>query len=458
MKQAILIFFGIIILNLANSQDFITSVSPNSATVGDIGVSVDISLNPDMAPPSEVNPTSASIGSVNGTSVTRVGNVVSAVFDFSSESPGSKDVVVVFPGPGGASVEMSLSSGFMLNPSGSGSIVYVNANNTSGPWDGNSWATAYNNLQDGINATSYGEVWVAAGTYFSSITNNREESLQMKDFVNIYGGFNGTESLISERDWINNITIISGDIGVSSDNTDNAYHVVRAANNCTLDGFTISHGNANGELLNRLGGAIYFDTNSPTIENCTFTNNYAEDGGALYIFDDSQPSIINCNFSENSALLGGAVICRVGGAANFSNCNFSNNFSEWRGGAVMIDYGAYEASPVILSDCTFSNNSTNGNGGGIYTDDLASQYQGTYITIENCSFTGNTATYRGGGISNFNENNFLTITNCNFSGNSAGMGGNAIANDYKVNATITGGSFDSGQDVDSDSSCNVTIN
>lgn len=457
MKQLFIFFFSVLLMEFSLAQDFITGVDPNSATVGDVGVTVDITLNSTMAPPSAVNPSSASIGGVTGTSLSRSGNIVTAVFDFSTEPAGSKDVVVIFPGPTG-DLEMLLSGGFMLLPSGSGTIVYVDVDNTSGPWDGTSWATAYSTLQEGIDAAGYGDVWVAEGTYYTSQTVNRETSVQLGDFVNVYGGFAGTETDISERNWETNVTIISGDIGVAEDISDNAYHVIQAAGNCILDGFTITGGNANGELLNRLGGAMYFDTQSPTVQNCKFVNNHAEDGGALYIFDDSQPQIIDCEFNNNSALLGGAIVCRVGGAATISGCAFNSNFSEWRGGAIMIDYGAYEASPVVIDDCTFSNNSTNGNGGGIYTDDLASQYQGTYITIQNCSFNSNTAVYRGGGVSNFNENNFITMTNCNFTGNTAGMGGNAIANDYKVTITVTGGTFDTGQDIDSDTSCSVTIN
>lgn len=44
--------------------------------------------------------------------------------------------------------------------------------------------------------------------------------------VSIWGGFIGTETNISERDVDANPSILSGNIGLSNDNTDNCYHVV----------------------------------------------------------------------------------------------------------------------------------------------------------------------------------------------------------------------------------------
>ena len=44
--------------------------------------------------------------------------------------------------------------------------------------------------------------------------------------VTVLGGFSGSEINSSDRDFFQNETILSGDIGVSDDSTDNSFHVV----------------------------------------------------------------------------------------------------------------------------------------------------------------------------------------------------------------------------------------
>jgi hypothetical protein len=48
--------------------------------------------------------------------------------------------------------------------------------------------------------------------------------------VDVYGGFDpgSGDDTWAERDWVNNETILSGDVGTVDVNTDNSYHVVSA--------------------------------------------------------------------------------------------------------------------------------------------------------------------------------------------------------------------------------------
>ena len=77
---------------------------------------------------------------------------------------------------------------------------------------------------------------------------DRTVSFVLRPDVWVYGGFAGTELLLEQRDWVANLTTLSGDIGVAGDHTDNTHHVVVAADNSRLDGFTITGGYSQGAV------------------------------------------------------------------------------------------------------------------------------------------------------------------------------------------------------------------
>src|SRR5690606_26176571 len=105
-----------------------------------------------------------------------------------------------------------------------------------GTKDGSNWANASNDLQamiDLANTDGGGQVWVSSGTYIptalpgaDTAPTAREYAFVLKKGVEVYGGFNGTESLLADRDYANNVTILSGDAGIPNNVTDNLYHVV----------------------------------------------------------------------------------------------------------------------------------------------------------------------------------------------------------------------------------------
>jgi hypothetical protein len=163
-------------------------------------------------------------------------------------------------------------------------IIYVN-HAATGKQNGLAWETAYTDLQAALaTAKSGNEIWVATGTYTPTSTSDRTISFTLKSDVAIYGGFAGTETIRSERDWRTNETILSGDIGVKDDASDNSYHVVyNSAVNETaiLDGFTITGGNADGSSPDNDGGGMYNKNNSdPILKNITFKANAASNYGA----------------------------------------------------------------------------------------------------------------------------------------------------------------------------------
>lgn len=188
-------------------------------------------------------------------------------------------------------------------------IVYVDINAT-GANDGTSWADAFTNLMHAtINANHLSEIWVAAGTYKPSNTGNR--FLSFNPIAEMYGGFIGTETQLSQRDWSANPTILSGDVGIIGDETDNSYTVLmpRGSDNIVIDGFTISGGYSSGTISDeRYGAAIYIlnGVTPVTIRNCIIKNNWATATAGIYcrmpVFGETKNvTIENTHINNNKA-------------------------------------------------------------------------------------------------------------------------------------------------------------
>ncbi len=100
------------------------------------------------------------------------------------------------------------------------------------------WDNAYIDLQDALdeaaalaNQGSSVEVWVAAGTYKPDRgTGDRHLSFELHKNVELYGGFSGWETFRDQRDFVNNETILSGDL--SDDDNPNGTNDGGASNCC----------------------------------------------------------------------------------------------------------------------------------------------------------------------------------------------------------------------------------
>lgn len=263
------------------------------------------------------------------------------------------------------------------------------------------WLSASNDIQAMINQSLPGdEIWIAAGTYKPTAGSDRNISFTLRNGVHLYGGFNGTENFFSQRNVTANPTILSGDIDPNGDN--DSYHVVignvAAIGTTIFDGFTITGGNANGnlqfpiEMQYYLGGGMYLTGLSPIIRNCTFTQNKADFGGALvlnFVSSEVLPIntvIENCKFSNNAAnFSGGAYLNFNIPNVTFTRCHFYNNQAGQSGGAAFS-----QTLDGIYDNCFFYNNNAQ-RGGAIYSSDGSESYN-------NCVFWGNDASQTGGAM------------------------------------------------------------
>jgi hypothetical protein len=123
------------------------------------------------------------------------------------------------------------------------------------------------------------EVWVAAGVYTPTDVLDIDASFVLPQEIALYGGFAGDESSREERDWQIHETILSGELGDPGDPEDNVRHVVLAADDARLDGFTVSGGYARGDFMQRNGAGVLGTLGDFTVANCVITDNLTGIGG-----------------------------------------------------------------------------------------------------------------------------------------------------------------------------------
>lgn len=254
------------------------------------------------------------------------------------------------------------------------SKTYYVSPTAKGTGDGLSWSNAMT-LADALNAAQAGDqIWVQG---FEQITEagqlytvpDQAVGFSVKSGVQLYGGFKGDETSINDRETLGKPyqmkyrSVLSGDLKnddevdntnlifpANTTRTDNVTHVLSVdmapssgSNNNTyptvINGFTIAGGHADG--TSEKGGGIYISGDNTgggnfRIERCFLFNNYATQGGAVYVSSEvlnrnNGESLINqCVVYNNAAGERAAVENQGGGiylagAATVVNTSIFNN-------------------------------------------------------------------------------------------------------------------------------------
>lgn len=345
-------------------------------------------------------------------------------------------------------------------------ISYVNLN-ASGAEDGSSWIDAYTSLNDALNNVNSGQIWVATGRYTPQDMNmDTTTTFKIGSSVELYGGFAGTETDLSQRDITASPTTLSGDINgddIDNDFTvnkgDNVYHVIYIdsliAETVVINGFNISGGNTGtgnqDETLFAGGGVFTFST--VEITDCIFENNFGARGACISISPNSAvgangSKISNCEFKNNlgsgqsaGIFMNGLEGLEITGCdftenrtsrgvlqlSNTSNCSITNcNFTENEnisttgfGGVIF----SWQNRGLNFTDCVFEKN-ISGNGGVIYMDGRQLGDTGEEeVSITGCTFNENQALDWGGSCVYTWQVVGLNIQDCTFTGNQGGNGG-----------------------------------
>lgn len=206
------------------------------------------------------------------------------------------------------------------------------------------------------------------------------------------------------------------------------------------NGLTITGGATfSGNYTNDTGGAIYNKTNQLKINgNASFTNNYSlrdlntDHGGAIW---SSGNIILNdisgtTTFTSNNAWDGGAIYLSAGTFIG-NGTVFTTNDATRSGGAI------YTPSTATFNGVTFTGNTAR-YGGALYANGT------TTVTIKKTLFENNStdaaSDYKGGAIFALGTGTTLNIANSTFSGNTAYNRAGAI-NSNGSSCTIRGSTF-----------------
>ena len=204
--------------------------------------------------------------------------------------------------------------------------------------DGLTWPTAHPSLDAGVAAAPPGAIiLLAEGTYRPTLAPAggpslpRGASFLLTDDMTVQGGFLGLAaggiggSVDPDNpDGNPRATILSGDIGVLNDSTDNSYSVVTVRGIAQMDvqvlkDLTVQGGFAD-DIVNAApsspdpiadGSAVFNDNANVEIDGVTFLRNYsARDGGAVFCATNGQGyfGITECGFFGNVEI--GRASCR----------------------------------------------------------------------------------------------------------------------------------------------------
>lgn len=277
---------------------------------------------------------------------------------------------------------------------------FVRANGGNDANNGLSWGSAFATLQRALaSATSGQAILLASGTYYpdegtGQTDNDRASTFTIPSSVQILGGF--PEGGGPTRNPNLYPSILSGDLeqndeGNFSNHSDNTCHILTADDSTSetlLDGLTLQGGNCTTGSSNGSGAALHcLNSSFITVTNCTFQENAANFGAAIYN-ERSSPTITSCSFFGNSAQFGGGAICNTSSSPAITNGLFQGNYAQI-GGAIYNNASGGPACSPDLVNCSFQGNAAELAGGAILNE--ASLSGEVFPTLTNCIIWNNAA-------------------------------------------------------------------
>lgn len=282
-------------------------------------------------------------------------------------------------------VLLSIAVGLTALAASAQTRYYVDPSAT-GAGDGTSWADAFTSLDAAFtfhnaSGSGYDTLWVAEGVY-SPYVSAQTDKYDLNRTHNIYGGFVGTETSLSQRDLANHQTIITGDVlgndndniafdePTRSDNLQSLLYIDPSVYYTTIDGVIFEGANSlagQGQVVRfeQSGGAYAINMN-----NVVFRNNSMENGTMIY-----------CHLGQNFT---GAYI------NTYTNCKFTNNSA---GNLLYTIRAKRHSVEYNMVNTLFAENQIMTSGGTLIRAEISGAYPNVYrnVRLINCTIVKNTS-------------------------------------------------------------------
>ncbi|MBV6438876.1 MAG: hypothetical protein EPGJADBJ_00504 [Saprospiraceae bacterium] len=289
------------------------------------------------------------------------------------------------------------------------SVIYVRYDAPGPAWDGVSWQTAFQHIKEAMEVAQYGdEIWVSKGIYKDDLINT-----QMKNGVKLYGGFIGNETSVSQRDWLQNQTIVSRS-DIPGDPIYKFLLCKGTDSTTTIDGISFQKGST---FWTNSDDECQFP--SEGISNCT--------GGAIFVYSPHPDTlgclkVLNCTFRENTGRFGSAIGVNLtdgSGGIYVDNCRFEEGFAG--DGGIYIFTGDHQQWMFEVKNTAFIHNKATGWGAPAIS--FVSYSYDAFLSIQTSIFEDNfcEGLPGSGAVSHFKAmGRYGEFTNCSFRNNDAG--------------------------------------
>lgn len=250
--------------------------------------------------------------------------------------------------------------------------IYVKPGGTG---TGTSWSNAFGDLHAAIAAANSGDqIWIAAGKYKPS-TVDRNVRFVLKPGISLYGGFQGTETLLEQRDstLATNQTIFSGEMqedGIDSNNSHNLVYVKNITDPVQLNSIILEKAYSTDIHTLALMSAINVEHSTASLNNLEVRANNGYSSSGVLVYESN---------------------------VQINNSYIHSNITKYGGGGITVDsdnMGLSAPIKLLIRNSLLENNQ-GGIGGGLYFDPRSGLNDS--VVLENVNIIGNTATSVGGG-------------------------------------------------------------